>query len=215
MSKEKLARRKKMGDDPTAMSKSNTTEAGRIDPQPLPGSPQGKGNMMNNPQVGESFNQQVGSMSGMNLYPYGDGGIPITDGRMGAIGFQSNSGMPQNLVPGKRLNQQPYNSVPQPASGTQNMMDAMYMYNEAGQTAAKAYAARSNGSNEFLAPSYFVGPMGMMGRAAEVQAVQPMKGGIPANFETRVNTELPLQGSPSAEQTGMSTKRGGGRNKKS
>lgn len=214
MSKEKLERRKKMGDDPTAMTKSNTSEAGRIDPQPLPNSPQGKGNMMNNPQVGQSFNAQIGSMSGMNLYPYGDGGIPVSDGRMGAIGFQSNSGMPQNLVPGKRLNQQPYNSVPQPESKTQNMMDALYMYQQSGETAMKAYSARSGGNKEFLEPSYFAGPMGMMGRSPEVTAVQPIKGGLPANMDTRVSTELPLRGVPAAEQTGMSTKRGGGRNKK-
>nr|BDD43987.1 hypothetical protein 10 [Paracoccaceae bacterium] len=215
MSKEKLERRKKMGDDPTAMRKSNTTEAGRIDPQPLPNSPQGKGNMMNNPQVGESFNAQLGSMSGINKFPYGDGGIPATDGRMGAIGFVGNSGMAQNLVPGKRLNREPYNSVPQPGPQTQNMMDAMYNFTQSVDRAANNYAAASGGNKEFLEPSYFVAPMGMMGRAAEIQSIQPMPGGIPANFETRINTELPLQGVPSAEQSsGMDTKRGGGRNKK-
>ena len=215
MSKEKLERRKRMGDDPTAISKSNTSEAGRIDPQPLPGSPQGKGNMMNNPQVGQSFNQQIGSMSGINLYPYGDGGLPVTDGRMGAVGFQPNSGMPQNMVPGKRLNQQPYNSVSQPFPETQQRLDGMYMYAEAANTAMKAYAPRANGDQEKMAPSYMIGPMGMMGRPAEVQGVQPMKGGYPTTLETRSRLELPLQGSPSAEQSvGMNTKRGGGRNKK-
>ena len=213
MSKEKLERRKKMGDDPTAMTKSNTSEAGRIDPQPLPGSPQGKGNLMNNPQVGESFNAQIGSMSGENKFPYGDGGIPVTDGRMGAIGFQSNSGMPQNLVPGKGLNQQAYNSVPQPQNKAQNMMEPMYYFLQSGETARKAYAARSDGSKESLEPSYFAGPMGMMGRPPEVTAVRPIKGGLPVVMNTRLRTELPLTGVPAAEQTGMSTKRGGGRNR--
>lgn len=212
MSKEKLERRKRMGDDPTAMKKSNTTEAGRIDPQPLPGSPQGKGNLMNNPQVGQSFNQQIGSMSGMNLYPYGDGGIPVTDGRMGAVGFQPNSGMNQNLVPGKGLNREAYNSVPQPNSDTQNRMDSLYMFTQSGKAAEKAYAARSGGDKEFLAPTYFTGPMGMMGRPPEITAIEPIRGGIPSKVDLRMRTELPLQGMPAAEQKGMNTKRGGGRN---
>ena len=54
MSQEKLARRKKMGDDPTAMTQSNATTAGAPPAQPLPDMPQsGKaGNMMNNPMNG-------------------------------------------------------------------------------------------------------------------------------------------------------------------
>nr|BDD47513.1 hypothetical protein 86 [Pelagibacteraceae bacterium] len=219
MSKEKLERRKRMGDDPTAMSKSNTSEAGRIDPQPLPDMPQGKGNMMNNPQVGQSMGDgmpQSGSMSGMNLFPYGDGGLPVTDGRMGAIGFDGNSGMPQNLVAGRLMNQQPYNTVQQPGGESQNMMNGMYMYQQNGERAMKAYAAQAQGNNEMLAPSYQLGPMGIMGREAEVLGVQPMPGGMPANMDTRTPGELNLIGMQDAQDAaGMSTKRGGGRNKKS
>ena len=70
-----------MGDDPTAQSKSNSSAAGAI-PAPQPTlAPQGAGNTMNNPMNGNSFNNQVGSMSGVNLYPYGDGGLPqMVDG---------------------------------------------------------------------------------------------------------------------------------------
>ena len=49
---------------------------------------------MNNPQIGQSMGNGMpspGSMSGVNLYPYGDGGVPVNDGRMGAIGFVPNS----------------------------------------------------------------------------------------------------------------------------
>ena len=44
-------RRNKMG-DPTGKVE--------IAPQPLPGLPQGQGNMMNNPLNGMSFNEQLG-----------------------------------------------------------------------------------------------------------------------------------------------------------
>ena len=219
MSKEKLERRKRMGDDPTAMSKSSTSEAGRIDPQPIPSLPQGQGNMMNNPQVGQSMGDglpQAGSMSGMNLFPYGDGGVPVTDGRMGAVGFNGNSGMPQNLVTGRVYNNQPYNSVAQPGGESQNMMDAMYMYQQNGNRAETAYAAKAQGNPEMLAPSYLLGPMGIMGREAEISAVNPMSGGMPANMDTRTPGELSLIGMQDAQDAaGMSTKRGGGRNKKS
>ena len=40
-------------------------------------------------------------MSGVNLYPYGDGGLPIQDGRMGGVGFIPNSGRPQSIVSGR------------------------------------------------------------------------------------------------------------------
>ena len=127
MSKEKMARRKAMGDDPTAKTQSNSSQAGAIPaPQPNPGMPQGPGNMMNNPMTGNSFNQQVGSMSGVNLYPYGDGGLPIQDGRMGGVGFIPNSGRPQNIVSGRGYQSQiPYNGQNQPNGKTMEMMEGM------------------------------------------------------------------------------------------
>ena len=220
MSSEKLARRKKMGDDPTAMSKSNTTEAGAVAPQPLPGAPQGKGNMMNNPQVGMSMGNgmpQLGSMQGVNLYPYGDGGIPAKDGRMGAVGFLPNSGMPQNLVAGRGMNQQPYNTQQQPQGETQLRMDSMYMGQQSAERAQKLYAPGAGGNPQNMMPSYQVGPMGMMGTPVEVNAQQPTPGAISPMMDTRSQGQLGLQGMPDAQMAagvamGLDTNRGGGRN---
>ena len=214
MSQEKLNRRKKMGDDPTAVAKSNSSEAGMIPPQPIPGAPQGKGNMMNNPEVGKSMGggmAQAGSMSGTNLYPYGDGGIPMTDGRMGAVGFTGNSGTPQNFVSGRGYNQQPYNSVQQPKSNTMEMLEPMHLAKQAGDRAAKLYG-------EGQMPSYQVGPIGMMGTPIENQlGGQVNPGQIPSTQTSQMFDTLGLQGMPDAQaaagpQMGMNTGAGGGRN---
>jgi hypothetical protein len=221
MSSEKLARRKKMGDDPTAMSMSNTTEAGAVaPPQPLPQAPQGKGNMMNNPMNGMSMGggmPQPGSMQGMNLFPYGDGGIPSNDGRMGAVGYTANSGMPQNLVAGRGMNQQPYNTQQQPMGETQLRMNSLYMGQQSAERAQKLYAASAGGDPQAAMPSYQVGPMGMLGTPVEVNAQQPMPGAMPPGMDTRTQGELGLQGMQDAQMAagvamGLDTNRGGGRN---
>lgn len=236
MSSEKLERRKKMGDDPTAMSKSNTTEAGAIAPQPLPGSPQGQGNMMNNPLVGLSMGDgqpQSGSISGVNKYPYGDGGIPSVGGQTGSVGYAKNSGMPQNLVPGQVMNQQPYNAQMQPQGDTQLRMDSLYMGQQAQNRAMALYGARAGGDPNLMQPSYQVMPMGMYGTPVETAMQQPMPGAMNPAMDYRNQDQLTLEGladtqgaayqgmvegpmgmKPGKNQMGMSTKRGGGRNKK-
>ena len=196
-------RRQAMGDDPNAMS---------VAPQPMPGLPQGAGNMMNNPQVGASFNEQTGSMSGINKFPYGDGGLPIQDGRMGAVGFTGNSGQPQNMVVGQRANAMPY-GMPQmgaPDNQVSGQMEAMYMAQEAASRAEKLYAGQGDTN-----PSYMIQPgLGMTGAPPEMT----MQGGVPGQFPMQMPQQsgmgLPLQGMPDAQmaQTGMNTNRGGGRN---
>ena len=214
----KRKRRMEMGDaDPTKAQTVSTDSTSGIPPQPMTGMPQGKGNIMNNPQVGMSMGggaAQSGSMSGTNLYPYGDGGLSLADGRMGGVGFVENSGQNENIVPGRLLNQQPYNSVEQPKEGmSQEMLLPQSLAIEAVTRAKKLYAAGSGDPT----PSYQVGPLGMMGTPVETS----MQGNVnPAQFPLQMlsqsNMSMPLTGNTTAaiEQKGMSTGRGGGRNQK-
>ena len=214
----KRKRRMQMGDaDPTGAQTVSTDSTSGIPPQPMAGMPQGKGNMMNNPQVGMSMGggaSQSGSMSGTNLYPYGDGGLSLADGRMGGVGFVQNSGQNQNLVQGRLLNQQAYNTVDQPKEGmSQEMLYAQGGAHEAATRAQKLYAAGSGDST----PSYQVGPLGMMGTPVETSMqgnVNP--GQFPMQMPSQSNMSMPLTGNTTAsvEQTGMNTGRGGGRNQK-
>ena len=124
----KRKRRMEMGDkDPSgAQTVSNDSTSG-IPPQPIPGMPQGAGNMMNNPQVAQSMGggrPQPGGLDPNNpRSPYGD---PVFTqdqlAQTGSIGFTQNSGNNQNFVPGRRLNSQAYNSVMQPEEGSMNML---------------------------------------------------------------------------------------------
>jgi hypothetical protein len=216
MSEAKRKRRMQMGDaDPTGAKTVSTDSTSGIPPQPMPGMPQGKGNMMNNPQVGMSMGggaAQSGSMSGTNLYPYGDGGLSLADGRMGGVGFVQNSGQAENLVPGRGLNQQPYNAVPQPEEETMKMMLPMGLAQEAASRAEKLYASSNNNM-----PSYQVGPMGMLGTPVETQMQgQVNPGQIPGGMAGQTDTTMPLMGNTTAsvQQSGMNTGRGGGRNQK-
>lgn len=203
MSKEKLARRKAAGDDPTAKTQSNMTNAGAPPPQPLPMAQQGKGNLMNNPMIGQSMGNGMpspGSMSGVNLYPYGDGGVPVQDGRMGAVGFMPNSGKPQNLVSGRGMNQQPYGTLPSPGDDTARMMEPMYLAQEAGNRAQKLYAGGANGNPQAMMPSYQVGPMGMLGTPVETNIQgQVNPGQIPSQMTQQMFSTLGLQGTPDAQ----------------
>ncbi len=214
----KRKRRMQMGDaDPTGAQTVSTDTTSGIPPQPMPGMSQGKGNMMNNPQVGMSMGSgapQSGSMSGTNLYPYGDGGLSLADGRMGGVGFVQNSGQNENLVPGRLLNQQAYNTVAQPKEGmSQEMLLPQGLAKEAATRAEKLYAAGSSDKT----PSYQIGPMGMLGTPVEVSMqgnVNP--GQLPAQTPAQTNMTMPLTGNVTAsvQQSGMNTGRGGGRNQK-
>ena len=210
MSKEKLARRKKMGDDPTAVSKSNTSEAGMVPAQPMPGMPQGKGNMMNSPMVGKSMGEgmpQSGSFSGVNLYPYMDGGIASTGGQMGSVGFAPPSGRNQNMVDGPGLNSNA-SQVQQPFEETMRMMGPMFDAQQAARFSQKHY-----GDNE--APPYRVGPLGMMGTPAEMNSQNPNPAQFPGSLPQQSGNFLSLNGSPdiSARSDKGTNTKSGGRNK--
>ena len=212
----KRKRRMQMGDaDPTGAQTVSTDSTSGIPPQPMAGMPQGKGNMMNNPQVGMSMGggaNQSGSMSGTNLYPYGDGGLSLADGRMGGVGFVQNSGRNQNQLEGPLLNKQAYNQV-QPQEGmSQEMLYAQGVAKEAATRAEKLYASSNDKT-----PSYQIGPMGMLGTPVETTIqgnVNP--GQFPMQMPSQSNMSMPLTGNTTAaiEQKGMSTGRGGGRNQK-
>ena len=93
----------------------------------MPGGP-----MMNNPMNVTNISPQLGSMDGVNQYPYGDSGVEL-DSRMGAVGPGPNSGMPQNMVRGTGFNgavpfgqqQQPSASAAEPMEGVRLGQDAM------------------------------------------------------------------------------------------
>ena len=194
-------RRQMMGDDPNAMM---------IAPQPLPGAPQGQGNMMNNPMVGQSFGPQMASMDGISRFPYDDMGLPPEDGRMGAVGFVEPSGNPQNLVPGRMQNGGSfYNAQNQPDGQVQSMMDGAYMMSQA------QGVTEPGGLNNGQPPSYGVTSLGMTGLPADIAATTPIPGGFSADMTQQDPGTLPLQGFPDVQQvTGMDTGRGGGRNRK-
>jgi hypothetical protein len=208
MSAEKLARRKKNGDDPTARTQSNATAAGMPPaPQPIPGAPQGQGNMMNNPMNGNSFNQQVGSMSGQNLYPYGDGGLPIADGRMGGVGFIPNSGRAQNIVSGRGYQSAiAYNEQQQPNNNSQDAMYGMGLAQDSGKTLMRQYG-------EGMPGPYRPGPMGMHPYASPLEGGIANPGQIDPSQGQQMFDTLPTQGMPDAQMAaGMDTGTGG-RNK--
>ena len=215
MSEAKRKRRMQMGDaDPNGARTVSTDPTSGIPPQPMPGMAQGKGNLTNFPatdkdgQMGQNFG------GGQKKYPYGDGGLSLADGRMGGVGFVQNSGQNQNLVRGRLLNQQEYNTVVQPQEGmSQEMLLPQGLAKEAVTRAQKLYAAGSGDST----PSYQVGPLGMMGTPVET-AMQGsvMPGQLPGQTPSQSATSMPLMGNTTAsiEQSGMNTGRGGGRNQK-
>ena len=195
MSKEKLARRKAAGDDPNAVSQSNMTNAGAPPAQPNPGAPQGAGNIMNNPMNSMSMGDGMPQPGGPGMYPYMDGGIGAQDPRNGTIGFTQPSGQPEFIVPGTKNNAgAAYNAQQQPMGDTQNMMNALYSAQQAGERSGKL-----NGMEE--TPPYQVGPMGLMGfdldTAQKAGYVNP--GQIPGNSPQQTFQTLGLQGMNDAQ----------------
>ena len=92
----------------------------------MPGGP-----MMNNPMNVTNVSPQLGSMDGVNQYPYGDSGVQM-DPRMGAVGPGPNSGMPQNMVRGTGYNGNvPFNAQQQPSSAAMEPMEGMRLGQDA------------------------------------------------------------------------------------
>jgi len=111
----------------------------------MPGGP-----MNNNPMNVTSIDNQSGSLSGVNQFPYGDSGL-ANDGRMGANVLNptmvQNSGLPQTAPMGAGLNAgQPYNMQQQPTPNAEEPMEGMRLGQEA--------------MNKGLQTSQFMGPVG-------------------------------------------------------
>ena len=196
MSQQKINRRKAAGDvDPTMTNQSNATFAGA--PQPMPMAPQGAGNMMNNPMVGQSMGggmPQSGSLSGGPQSPYGDPVFtPDVFAKVGTPGYAPNSERNQNIVEGRGLNS-PYGSVQQPLRESQDMMEPMHLAQEAAERAEKLYGPGQP-------PSYQVGPLGMMGfdmdMAQQGGIVPP--GAFPSQMSGNSEGGLSLQGVPDVQ----------------
>ena len=186
-------RRQAAGDDPNKKM---------IAPQPMPGLPQDQkaGNVMNNPMfdVGGQMSQNMGS--GMGTMTYGDMKVPVGTPGLGHVGFTGVSGKKQSEVPGRAQNMaMDYNTQPQPNAQQQSLMEPMYDFNQAlGKTMPEMSQKLFGQGGQ--AP-YGVTAMGPTGTSA------PLSGNIPQmNYE--MPDSLPIQGS-----MGMSTGRGGGRNK--
>jgi len=92
----------------------------------MPGGP-----MMNNPMNVTNVSPQIGSMDGVNQYPYGDSGIEL-DSRMGAVGPSANSQKPQNQVTGTGFNAAvAYNTQQQPSGAAQEPMEGVRLGQDA------------------------------------------------------------------------------------
>ena len=184
-------RRKAMGDDPNKVS---------MAPQPIPGAPQDQkaGNVMNYPAM--DVNGQMGQKMGSGLqYPYGDMAIDAeTQLKTGGLGIASRSKVPQNMVPGTRNNAVfGYNTAPGPTKAEEGMMEPAYDIAQAQGQTMPGGPQKLFGMGK--AP-YAVSPMGPTGTG------QPAPGALPAQMQYSMPDDLPMQG-------GMSTGRGGGRNK--
>ena len=192
-------RRKAAGDDVNKMA---------MAPQPLPGMPQDQkaGNSMNNPMFDTAgqMSQKIGAEP--NSFTYGDMKLPPNDARMGAVGFNQRSNAPQNVVPGRGMNQVPYN-----LPGMSLSLDAMTMMEPVYDMNSAVGKTMPNGINNGQPVSYGVTALGPTGSAAP--GTDP--GAFPPQVDYSMSDTLPVQGTPDAQAAvGMSTGRGGGRNKK-
>ena len=212
MNSEKLARRKRMGDDPTAGTQSNMTTPGAppaFNPeQPIPGAPQGKGNMMGNPKNAQSMGNGIPSPTsfdpGNAQSMYGDSvfGADVFS-KLGGGGYAPRSEQPQGLVGGTKWNSQAYGTVAQPMGETVNMMDGLYQSQQAGAVSQSTY-----GENE--PPPFQVAPMGLYGMDMDKsQGSIPNPGQIPSQMSGQMESSLPLTGMPDAQMAaGMSPDNG-------
>ena len=202
MNSEKLERRKRMGDDPTAGTKSNSTMPGAppvFNPeQPIPGAPQGKGNMMGNPNIAKSMGSGMPAPTSIDpnssQSPYGD---PVFGAdvfaKLGGGGYAPRSDKPQGYTAGTKWNTESYGTVAQPMGETQNMMDGMYQAQQSAQASKKAYG-------EMMPPPFQMSPMGMYGMdldKSQGNALNP--GQMPPQMSGQMANAMPLQGMPDAQ----------------
>ena len=180
-------RRKAAGDDINKMG---------MAPQPIPGLPQNQkgGNVANYAAFDKDgqMGQQMGTAGG--FLPYGDMKVDKKgEAALGNIGFVGVSGQPQNIVPGRAQNMgAAYNAQMQPDLMSMEMMEPAY------EIASAAGKTMPNGLNNGKPVSYNVTALGPTGGRDP--------GMLPPELSYSSENNLPMSG-------GMSTGRGGGRNK--
>ena len=199
-------RRASMGDDPNKISMSV---------QPTPGSPQGPGNIMNNPNNARSFNPMPSatSLEGSPVFnsPYGDNQHAYQDGRLGAVdpNMVPPSGLPQGRgYKGLKQNSFfPIDGQPTPSPKQMEMDEPIYNMAQAmGNTEPGGLGLRGE------APPWEITPMGMGGRSPEMALNNPISGQIQPNMTEQMPTALPLNaattGGVDGNAKGMDTKKG-------
>ncbi len=200
--------------------------------QPLPGQPQGPGNMLGNRlnyiSAGSGVQPQRSIDPNATQSMYND---PVFDNdqykQLGAVGFATNSGKNGNEVPGKLLNSMDYGAAIQPKEEGMDMLYAYYAGTSANKIAEAAYARIGD-----VTPSYKIGAMGPEGTSADSNAKGALTPGqMPSQMMMQSEQALPLQGvmttqslngsgpevlgPGNAGSLGMNTGPGGGRNKRS
>lgn len=185
MSKSKQERREKVG------GPMNNPQNLAASMSPLPGAPQGPGNIQNNPGNAMRVNQpQLSSMQGYNAFPYGDvegTGIPTSDGRLGGVFAGPTSGKPENAVAMRGLNVGDYGYQMQPPAQAEEALEGSRFMADA--------KGRGLMGNEY---------MGMLGMGPA-----PANSGPEPPASPR---ELPLQGMMSAELAPQNAQKSGGMN---
>ncbi len=200
--------------------------------QPLPGQPQGPGNMLGNRMNGISMGNGVQPQRSIDPNAtqsmYND---PVFDNdqlkQLGAVGFATNSGKNGNEVPGQRLNSMDYGAAIQPEDKSMEMLYAYHAGSSANKTAERLYASFGD-----VTPSYAIGAMGPMGISADSNAQGALnRGQMPSQMMMQSEQSLPLQGVMTTQSLngsgpevmgpgntgslGMDMGSGGGRNKRS
>ena len=187
-------RRVSMGDDPNRVS---------MEVQPTPGSPQGPGNIMNNPNNAKSFNPMPSAMSidGSALLnsPYGDNQHAYNDGRLGAVdpNMVPPSGKPQGrgYQAPKQNSIYPIDGQPVPDAKQMELMNPAEMM---------ASAMKFQWTSD-----YEIGPMGMQGRPADVAVNNPISGAFAPTMPEQMPNAMPLNAPTTAGiGGGMNTKTG-------
>lgn len=230
----KLANRLRAGDkdpNPRTVSADPTSGIPTDFNQPLPGQPQGPGNMASNPYAGITMGSGVQPPRSIdpnnNQSMYGDAVFDNDQYRkLGAVGFALNSGKNGNEVPGLGLNSMDYGAQIQPKDQkSMGMLNVYYAGESANRTAENAYARFGD-----VTPSYGISAMGPVGISADSNAQGVLnRGQMPSQMPMQSEQSLPLRGVMTTESLndsgpevmgpgntgslGMSMKPGGGRNK--
>lgn len=230
----KLANRLKAGDkNPNQQTVSTDTTSGIPTDfnQPLPGQPQGPGNMLGNRLNYLSAGSGAQPQRSIDPYAtqsmYGDAVFDDQQlAQLGAVGFANNTGKNGNQVPGLKLNAGDYGSVEQVKEGpSQEMLNVYYAGSSANKTAERLYASFGD-----VTPSYRIGAMGPEGIPPESNAKGALnRGQFPSQMMMQSDQALPLQGVMTTQSLngsgpevmgpgntgslGMNLGSGGGRNK--